>query len=370
MNFDDKHNHFQEDFNPEKNQNAANSGSANSQSPPYDTDQNPPGYQQVPAADNFHIQSEENESSQENHGFSSKHQYQHQHQHTPQPSGGFGQENPHLYGQYPYGYPHPSAQQEQPVQNQENPHGGTVPPADGQTYGGSYSHHAAYPPHTPNQYQPYQQSQQPPYEQPSYGQPSHNMYGQPYMSQGFELAGSSFESRNIVQQVQQRNQLAGGTISSRRIGNRILAAIIDSILVLIPAYLLNLFFVMPSVEAFMSASSYAGQNVNLYELLKPIAGKVVVLSVISMIVYVLYYAVLPVSVLQGRTLGKKMMKLRIITEEDHDLPDLRTMLMREVVGKLCSSLTFGIGFLMILFTQNRQGLHDRIGKTIVVDDEL
>jgi uncharacterized RDD family membrane protein YckC len=37
------------------------------------------------------------------------------------------------------------------------------------------------------------------------------------------------------------------------------------------------------------------------------------------------------------------------------------------VGKIISSLIFGIGFLMALFTNNKQSLHDKIASTFVVN---
>jgi uncharacterized RDD family membrane protein YckC len=66
------------------------------------------------------------------------------------------------------------------------------------------------------------------------------------------------------------------------------------------------------------------------------------------------------------TLGKKVLRLRL-TSIDGDKISLLRSHMRMFVLVL-SSFTMGIGYLMIVFTQKKQGLHDFIVKTQVVRD--
>jgi len=67
----------------------------------------------------------------------------------------------------------------------------------------------------------------------------------------------------------------------------------------------------------------------------------------------------------GFTIGKKIMKMKIIKEDGKD-PDLVDAIVREIPGKIASALILGIGFLMVGFDQKKQGLHDKIAKTYVV----
>ena len=52
-----------------------------------------------------------------------------------------------------------------------------------------------------------------------------------------------------------------------------------------------------------------------------------------------------------------------------DKPDLIGAALREIVGKLLSSIIFYLGFLWILVDSRKQGLHDKIGSTFVVKVE-
>jgi uncharacterized RDD family membrane protein YckC len=40
--------------------------------------------------------------------------------------------------------------------------------------------------------------------------------------------------------------------------------------------------------------------------------------------------------------------------------------LREVLGKFISSLLFGIGYLMVIFDNQKQGLHDKMADTYVI----
>lgn len=247
---------------------------------------------------------------------------------------------------YPYGNPN--------VQN-TNPNG---------YYGDTgYNPYAQQPP-----YSPYPYNQQQPYEQQLNGQfpPQQNPYSP---QQGYGHGGASFDSRNVIRQINQQRNMNGENMSTKRLGARFLAFILDGIISTIPNYLLALLFIMPTVRTATNTLAYMGED-SIFNLLGMIAGQLALMSIISMVVYLAYYVVLPVYVLQGRTLGKKMMKLRIVSIGNEDeIPDLKTMLMREIVGKFVSSILW-IGYFMILFSKNHVGLHDKIAKTRVIDDEL
>ena len=79
--------------------------------------------------------------------------------------------------------------------------------------------------------------------------------------------------------------------------------------------------------------------------------------------YVSFY----VSVLHsGTTPGKALLGLEIIDLRNHRYPRLPRMLLRELGGKLVSTLCLGIGFLWAFRNKDNQSLHDKLAGTVVV----
>ena len=68
---------------------------------------------------------------------------------------------------------------------------------------------------------------------------------------------------------------------------------------------------------------------------------------------------------EGYSIGKKVLNLRII-KEDGKMPTLVDAIIREIVGKFLSAIFIGLGFLLIIVDERKQGLHDKIAKTFVV----
>jgi uncharacterized RDD family membrane protein YckC len=77
----------------------------------------------------------------------------------------------------------------------------------------------------------------------------------------------------------------------------------------------------------------------------------------------LYY-VLMWSYQNGQTLGKKVMKIKVVREDGKPV-DLTTSILR-YIGYFISAFVFFLGFLWILFDSKKQGWHDKIAKTYVV----
>jgi uncharacterized RDD family membrane protein YckC len=74
------------------------------------------------------------------------------------------------------------------------------------------------------------------------------------------------------------------------------------------------------------------------------------------------YSVGSESIFQG-SLGKLILQLRVVTKKGKPI-FFRSII--RMIGRLITVATFGIGFLMIFFTKNKQTLHDFISGTIVV----
>lgn len=68
---------------------------------------------------------------------------------------------------------------------------------------------------------------------------------------------------------------------------------------------------------------------------------------------------------QGATPGKKVLNIKVVKADDSALT-YGDAVLREVIGKLVSAITLGIGFLWMLWDPNKQTLHDKIAKTYVV----
>lgn len=76
-----------------------------------------------------------------------------------------------------------------------------------------------------------------------------------------------------------------------------------------------------------------------------------------------YFAYQESSVRQG-TVGKQAMNI-IVTDLNGNRISFEHATKR-FLGKILASLPFFAGFLLILFTENKQGLHDKIAKTLVL----
>ncbi len=88
-------------------------------------------------------------------------------------------------------------------------------------------------------------------------------------------------------------------------------------------------------------------------------------GLIGLIIDWIYFAGLESSVRQA-TLGKMALKIRVT-----DLAGRRISFGRATgryFGKILSTLILFIGFLMVAFSEKKQGLHDRIAETLVVRD--
>ncbi len=69
---------------------------------------------------------------------------------------------------------------------------------------------------------------------------------------------------------------------------------------------------------------------------------------------------------RGTTPGKKLLGMYVV-KEDGQPAGFGTMLFREWIGKIISGLAFGLGYVWILFDRDRQGWHDKLASTFVVE---
>ena len=146
---------------------------------------------------------------------------------------------------------------------------------------------------------------------------------------------------------------------------------------------------MSYTEGTVSMEEYVNQLIDLeYD----IAKQTVIVSIVIIVISILYYVVYP-CYNNGQTLGKKLMKIKIKKTDDTDL-SMNDLLIRGMINNSIlvniisiilvlflsknlylstSSLLNSIQYLvliisliMIAFTKNAQGLHDKVCKTEVV----
>jgi uncharacterized RDD family membrane protein YckC len=77
------------------------------------------------------------------------------------------------------------------------------------------------------------------------------------------------------------------------------------------------------------------------------------------------YFLAPVS-FWGVTLGKKIVGLRVVSNRGHFNLSFSQVIRREVVGKLLSVASFGLGFFMVAINTKRLALHDQLSQTRVI----
>jgi uncharacterized RDD family membrane protein YckC len=123
---------------------------------------------------------------------------------------------------------------------------------------------------------------------------------------------------------------------------RVLAYFIDSIVLSIVYTLL------------VSYLTLVTQNVN---------GSVAFGNMANLVITFIYFTCLESSEWQG-TLGKQICGLQV-TNLDGNRISYRVAVLRHI-GKIISALILCIGFLMVAFTEKKQGLHDKLARTFVV----
>ena len=88
-------------------------------------------------------------------------------------------------------------------------------------------------------------------------------------------------------------------------------------------------------------------------------------NLIGFFIWYLYYTVAESSKFQG-TLGKRLLDLKVIDESGNRISVARAA--GRLISKIVSAIIFLIGFLMVGWTQKKQGLHDKIANTFVIID--
>ncbi|MFZ4297981.1 RDD family protein [Streptomyces cinereoruber] len=145
-------------------------------------------------------------------------------------------------------------------------------------------------------------------------------------------------------------------------GRRILARLIDWIIVAVPLAIIGIPF---KVYDRVSSDDDFGDAVNSFN-----GGGQLVFQLITIVAYVAYDTILTAR--NGQTLGKKLMKLRVAMLNDGSTPPMSQSLLRAVVlwlpALICCACLWPLLLLILILVDKpyKQGLHDKAAKTVVV----
>ncbi|MEU1468853.1 RDD family protein [Streptomyces sp. NPDC005761] len=148
-------------------------------------------------------------------------------------------------------------------------------------------------------------------------------------------------------------------------GKRILARLIDFLIISIPLYLISL----PWGGAVEMADNNNDDDVSDV-FAQTYTGHQLLWSLIALAVYVAYDTYFTHK--DGRTLGKRLLKLRVAMLNDGRVPDTGSAFLRAVVlwlpALLCCPCLWWLINIVLMFTDKpyRQGLQDKAAKTVVV----
>ena len=90
-------------------------------------------------------------------------------------------------------------------------------------------------------------------------------------------------------------------------------------------------------------------------------------NILSNLAAIAYFSYFESSERQA-TIGKALMKIRVTDQEGNRIKTSKAVV--RTLGKYVSSMIFFIGYLIALFTEKKQALHDLIADTLVVVGEI
>lgn len=98
-------------------------------------------------------------------------------------------------------------------------------------------------------------------------------------------------------------------------------------------------------------------------LFQPVLFSFTIFDILYYLLTVTYFVL--TTYLCGATLGKYLMKLKVVDAEGQKLSFV-SVLLRETVGRYLSALIIYIGYIMAGVDSRKQGLHDKIADTCVI----
>lgn len=150
---------------------------------------------------------------------------------------------------------------------------------------------------------------------------------------------------------------------------RVLANLIDGLVIAVPMQLLNVFVYMQATGMTQwehQSSMMERHNNDMYYVYQTPSEVMVWIIPISLVFGVLYYGLLTASKWQG-TVGKKLLGLQVVDAEGNRISVGRSI--GRYFAYIPSGLIFYIGYIMVGLTEKKQGLHDMMVKTYVLKNK-
>jgi uncharacterized RDD family membrane protein YckC len=116
-------------------------------------------------------------------------------------------------------------------------------------------------------------------------------------------------------------------------------------------------------------------NFNVMELNSFETKSMMILTIWLLVVTALLNVIIPTYLFKGQTIGKKLLSIKVVKDTDEEV-DSKTMWLRSVIYLLMQislpvyDIILGIVSIvdiLMIFSENRRTLHDRIAKTKVID---
>jgi uncharacterized RDD family membrane protein YckC len=101
--------------------------------------------------------------------------------------------------------------------------------------------------------------------------------------------------------------------------------------------------------------------------MEPVMANVIVIVGYMATAAVIFFNYVYFYVRRGQSFGKRFVSIRVARVDGRPI-DYRTAVMRHIVGYPLSILVLGLGLIWTLLDRNHQGWHDKLAKTIVVND--
>ncbi len=126
------------------------------------------------------------------------------------------------------------------------------------------------------------------------------------------------------------------------------------------AFLIDYIILFP---IFMISSFFLGMVLASFGLFPKGFAEDLIITLLIFTIAFIYFSLMESSRLQA-TLGKNAIAIKVTDMEGNKISLRRSA--KRFFSKIISCLIFGIGLFMIAFTENKQGLHDKISGCIVI----
>lgn len=137
---------------------------------------------------------------------------------------------------------------------------------------------------------------------------------------------------------------------------RLLASFIDGFIIGVINFTLSMSISLSNLASEVGTPDEVAESIALLLSL--------IIALLSTSLNILYYVGFLIK--KGATPGKMALGL-VVVKEDQSKLSFGSAILRETIGKFVSALVLGLGYLWVIWDERKQGWHDKIAGTIVVE---